>query len=199
MQLRLKEDIFMQKTRNGVAVFGTLKVMSAVALMVAMSIVCGKYLAVGVGSVLRFSLENLPILLSGMLFGPAIGAFAGAAADLIGCFMVGYTVNPAVTLGAAAVGLVGGGVYKLLKKHTELVHAACVAFSVAAAHCIGSVLIKTVGLAVYYDMPFTLLLLWRLLNYTLVGAAEGVLLYYITKNRSVIALTERMKMKGSAK
>ena len=99
----------MKKTkRDGVAVFGTLKVMVCVALFVAMSIVCGKYLAIGVGNVLRFSFENMPIILSGLMFGPVVGIFAGVAADIVGCVLVGYALNPIVTIGAAAVGGVSG-------------------------------------------------------------------------------------------
>ena len=46
------------------------KVLTACALMVALSIVCGKLLAFNVGTILRFSFENLPILLASVAFGP---------------------------------------------------------------------------------------------------------------------------------
>lgn len=185
----------MQKTtekkhtsRGRVAVFGTLKVMVAASLLVAMSIVCGKYLAVGVGNVLRFSFENLPILLAGFLFGPVVGAVTGIAADLIGCFLVGYAVNPLVTLGAATVGLVGGTAYTLLKVHTRLPHGVSVAVSTALAHLCGSVVVKTLGLSAFYDMPLGVLMLWRLLNYAIVGVLEFLLLCFITKNKAVTAM-----------
>ena len=184
----------MQKTtKSKVAVFGTLKVMVAVSLLVAMSIVCGKYLAVGVGNVLRFSFENLPIIMAGIMFGPIVGIAAGVAADLIGCLLVGYAINPLVTLGAATVGGVSGLVFALLKKRASLPQALTVALSVAAAHLCGSVLIKTVGLAAFYDMPLALLMLWRLLNYAIVGSAEYVLIYYVTKNKSVGSMLARLR------
>lgn len=190
-----KEDFFMQKTnkqavpvRQGrIAVFGSLKALVAASLLAAMSIVCGKYLAFGVGNVLRFSLENLPIILAGMFFGPAIGATVGAVADIIGCLLVGYTLNPIITLGAAAAGFVGGAVYRLTKRHTHLCHGLCVCLSTVASHICGSVLIKTFGLSAFYDMPFTLLLLWRLANYLIIGAIETALLYFITRSKAVTA------------
>lgn len=183
----------MQKTnkktapvRHGhIAVFGTLKVMVAASLLAAMSIVCGKYLAFGVGNVLRFSLENLPIILCGMLFGPIIGATVGAAADIIGCLLVGYILNPIITVGAAAAGFIGGGAYRLLKKHSRLPHGLSVSIAVAAAHLVGSVIIKTFGLAVFYDMPFPVLLLWRFANYLIIGAVEAALLCFILKSRAL--------------
>ncbi len=189
----------MQKTtekKNGkIAVFGKLNVMVAASLMVAMSIICGKYLAVGVGNVMRFSFENLPILLSGFMLGPIVGAVTGIAADLIGCVLVGYTVNPLVTLGAALIGFVGGAVYSLLKRKTMLSHLICVAVSVTSAHICGSVVVKTLGLAVFYNMPLWILMLWRLANYAIVGAAETALLYIITKNRAFISTVDKMRIK----
>ena len=178
---------------RGVAVFGTIKVMVVASLLAAMSIVCGKYLAIGVGNVLRFSLENLPILLSGIAFGPVVGAVTGAVADLVGCLLVGYAVNPLVTLGAVLVGATGGAVFSVLKKHTNCQHGICTGLCVAISHLLGSVLVKTVGLSAFYDMPFGALLLWRLLNYAIVGTLEFTVLYFLTKNRAFVSMIGRVK------
>ena len=191
-----KEDFFMQKTTKGkrrIAIFGTLAVMVASSLLAAMSIVLGKYLAIGVGNVLRFSFENLPIMLAGMLFGPIIGAAVALVADLVGCILVGYAVNPVVTVGAVAIGAISGAAYHLLKKRLAIGHGLCVSLSVIAAHAVGSVLIKTPGLAMFYDMPMGMLFLYRLLNYAIVGSVETVLLYFITKNKAVCSSLERIK------
>jgi hypothetical protein len=50
------------KSINGekLSIFGNPKILTASALMVALSIVCGKLLAFNVGTILRFSFENLP-------------------------------------------------------------------------------------------------------------------------------------------
>lgn len=159
-----------------------LRVLATASFLAALSIVCGKYLAIPIGNVMRFSFENLPILMAGMMLGPIVGILTGVVADLVGCFLVGYAINPMVTLGAACVGLVGGLLFRLLSK---LPLFARVFLSVFTAHLFGSVLIKTWGLAVFYDMPFYALLLWRLLNYVIVGIAEGLLLYYLLKSRAI--------------
>ena len=161
---------------------GHLRTLAVAAFLAALSIVCGKYLAFPVGTVMRFSFENLPIILAGMLFGPAIGVMTAVVADLLGCVMVGYAINPVVTIGAACIGLVSGVIYRMLKKHSSILK---IAVSVLSAHIIGSVLIKTWGLAVFYDMPFLVLLLWRLLNYVIVGTVEGLLIYCILKSNAV--------------
>lgn len=162
-----------------------LRVTVACSLLVALSIVCGKFLQFPVGEALRFSFENLPILLSGIAFGPLAGALVGIVADLIGCLLVGYAINPLVTLGAAAIGLIGGGVYRLAGK---LPHGWRVTLAVVAAHLVGSVVIKTFGLAQFYTLPFTELMLWRLLNYAIVGAAESLLLVALLKNKTLRAM-----------
>lgn len=159
-----------------------LRVTVACSLLVALSIVCGKFLQFPVGEALRFSFENLPILLAGMAFGPLAGALVGVVADLIGCLAVGYAINPLVTLGAAAIGLVGGAVYRLAATRPLWLR---VTLAVAAAHLVGSVVIKTFGLAQFYTLPFGTLLLWRLLNYAIVGVAEGLLLVALLKNKTL--------------
>ena len=162
----------------------SLAVLVASAFLAAISIVCGKYLAISIGEVLRISFENLPILLGGIAFGPFWGAAIGIVADLIGCLMVGYTINPMVTLGAALIGFFSGASAYLLDK-TNSPYGVKIAVSVGAAHLIGSVMVKTVGLAAYYSMPLPILMLWRLLNYLFVGGAEGAIIWYLLKNKLV--------------
>lgn len=149
------------------------------AMLAAMSIVCGKYLAIPVGNVMRFSFENLPIILSGMMFGPVAGALTGVVADLFGCLLVGYTINPIVTLGAFFIGFISGLICKHASaKHDVLKIALCVIFS----HIVGSVVIKTFGLAAFYSFPVYVLMAWRALNYLIVAIAEIIVLHFISKN-----------------
>ncbi len=155
------------------------------AMLAAVSILCGKYFAIPVGTVLRFSFENLPILLSGIICGPIFGLLTGITADLVGCVMVGYEINPLVTLGAAVIGFCGGILFRLLSR---LPSACRVTLAVLLSHLLGSVLIKTYGLAAYYDMPFYLLLLWRLLNYIVIAGLEIFLLTQILKNKAIMSL-----------
>lgn len=159
-----------------------LRLLAVSAFLAALSIVCGKYLALPVGNVLRFSFENLPILLAGMMFGPITGALVGIVADVLGCVMVAYTINPLVTLGAACIGLLGGVLFRLTQK-LPLLWQTCI--TVILTHLVASVIVKTFGLAAYYDMPFHILLLWRLLNYAVVGVVEWLLLYTILKNQAL--------------
>ena len=173
-----------------------LKVTVALSMLSAISIILGKYLAFGVGEVLRFSFENLPIIFTGIAFGPIAGMLVGVCADLIGCVLVGYTINPLVTVGAALIGLVSGLAYKLFSA-LGTSRTLGIVFSVAAAHIVGSVAVKTVGLAMYYTMPIPVLMLWRALNYLIVGALEAVILIPLLKNRALLLQIGAMKKSGN--
>ena len=157
------------------------------AFLVALSIVCGKFLQIPVGEMLRFSFENLPILFAGLVFGPVAGVMVGVCADLIGCLAVGYAINPLITLGAAVIGLiagVGGVVLRRLPTTWQVV------LTVAVAHLIGSVIIKTFGLSQYYAMPFLVLMGWRAVNYAVVGAAEVAALCVLVRHKGIRRFTK---------
>lgn len=168
--------------RRTFTVFGNLRVMIFSALLAGLSIVLGKYLPVFNIDILRFSFENLPIILAGIMFGPAVGATVGCVADLVGCVLVGYTVNPLVTVGAAAIGLTAGVVSHFVFHRFSL---AQIITSVAMSHIVGSVIIKSIGLMVYYDQPLILLMLIRLGNYAIISAIEAALIYLLLRNRAV--------------
>ena len=175
-----------------------LKLICVLAMLSAVSIILGKYLAIRGGDILRFSFENLPILFAGLAFGPLAGGLVGVVADLIGCVMVGYTINPIVTLGAMAIGIFSGASGILLRR-AKLSSSLTAIISVALSHLIGSVLIKTFGLATFYDMPLFVLMLWRLLNYIIVGALEGIILVALFKNKELSHLISEIKPKAKRK
>ena len=181
--------------KRNISVFGNLRVMVCTALFVALSIVFGKFLQIPnpFQEFIRISFENTPIIMAGMFFGPAVGMITGVAADIIGCALYGYSINPIITLGAACVGLLSGLVsHAIVKKPVWLK----TALSVLLSHAVGSVVIKSLGLAAWYlakyNIGLTEFILWRLLNYTIIGAAEFALIFALLRNRSFSSQLERM-------
>ncbi len=161
--------------------FGNLRILCASALLVALSVVLGKYLAVST-PIFRFSLENLPILMAGIFFGPLIGAVVGVVADLIGCVVMSFTVNPLITLGAALVGAIAGLVPLLLARDGKPPRPVVVCLAVGLAHAVGSMTVKTIGLAIFASVP-TDKLLWRIPLYLVIGTVECILLVLLTRNK----------------
>lgn len=173
-----------------------LKKSVALAMLVAISIILGKYLAISIGEVLRFSLENLPIIFAGIAFGPVSAILVAVTADLVGCILVGYAINPVVTLGAAVLAVVAGVVPRVIRKHTSLGDKITIALAVILAHLCGSVIIKTVGLAVFYDMPILVLMLWRLLNYTIISVCEFLLITVLLERDGVKRQIDKLTSKS---
>ena len=163
----------------------TPKGIARIALFAAISILLGKFLAFNIGEWFRFSFENLSILLCGYLYGIPAGITCGIVADLVGCLLRGYAVNPIITLGAAVIGAMAGcfGKRGLTKKPN-------LALSVCAAHLLGSVVLKSVGIHVFYATPY-LALAWRIPSYAAVGAIEYVLIRILLANKGFSALLEK--------
>ncbi|MFP4200841.1 MAG: folate family ECF transporter S component, partial [Clostridia bacterium] len=88
----------------------TTRAMVTVALLIAISVILtrvfGIMLPVGGVMSLRISFGEIPIYLSGILFGPFAGAAAGAIADLIGVMVAGMDFFPGFTVSAAVAGFI---------------------------------------------------------------------------------------------
>ncbi len=168
------------------------RVLTAAALMAAVSLVLA-FLAkslFGTGP-LRVTFENLPILLGSLLFGPAVGALIAVCADLLSCLIAGMAPNLIITAGAAAVGFVSGVFFRYLmpESHPRL----RLIVSVAAGHLVGSVLIKSIGLYVYYGPA----VFWRIPLYAAIAAAESLLMILLFENGAFLKQIE--KFRGNTK
>ena len=178
-----------------IAVFGNPRALCLAGLLAAMSLILGKFLQIPTpfAEFVRISFENLPVILAGITLGPLAGAMTGAVADLVGCLAYGYSINPLITLGAASVGLVAGVVSWLLARTPLLCR---LSLSAVAAHLVGSVGIKTAGIAAWYlskyDLGYFELMLWRLLNYTIIAVLEIAILYALLRHRGFQKQLERM-------
>ncbi len=170
----------MQNNTNKKMIFAIV----ATALMAAASIVLEKIVKIDVTPTVRISIGNMPIILCGMLLGPLFGGLCGAVADLVGCAIVGYAVNPFITAGAVFIGAFGGFAYRYMFKNSKIPIAACVYIAVSGAHLIGSVLIKSVGFMVFYSTPPSIIWI-RLATYLPIIAAEGYIIYLLAKNQAV--------------
>ena len=153
-------------------------------IFAALSIILGKLLAFNIGELFRISFENLPIIFVGIALGPLWGMAVGAVADLLGCLIVGYAINPIITLGAVLIGAVSGIVSKLTR---SLKIWARVFLSVFSAHLFGSVIIKSIGLSLFYGTDFWTLIPYRALNYALIIALEYIIVYILMKNKEISA------------
>ncbi|GAB6108571.1 folate family ECF transporter S component [Fusibacter bizertensis] len=101
-------------------IFGTSVIVKA-ALLATISIVLTRFLSLmlmlGGLPALRVGFGSIPLIMSGMMFGPVIGGITGIVADLVGYMInpMGGTFFPGFTLSAALYGVIAGILFKNIK------------------------------------------------------------------------------------
>ena len=160
----------------------SVRTLTMLALLVAMSIVFSRVLSISTGFV-RFNLGSLPGLLAALLFGPGAGFAVGAVADMIGGVLAGYAINPLITLGAGAIGLVAG---KLPGLRTGL----RLQISVLLGHFVGSMVITSLALRIFYGYPWATLAV-RIPNALILAAVNTVLLRILLENRTLMKMVKK--------
>ena len=168
--------------------FKSVRSLTLAAMLVAMSVVIGIFcktlLNFGNG-LFRITFENLPIILSGILFGPLVGGAVGAASDLLSYLLSPQTYPPnlIVTLGAAVIGFLSGAASRLIiKKRGTWQIIVCTSL----AHIIGSMLIKSIGLFQFYGWG----VLFRIPTYIAISALEILVLCLLFKNSTFSSLID---------
>ncbi len=158
------------------------------ALSVVIGWVCKTYLTFGDGSI-RVTFENMPVILAAIWLGPVVGAVVGAASDVISALLSGYAINPLITIGAAALGLVAGLMFRMVKGNKLALKTVV---SVFLAHGIGSVAIKSYALHLY---GYAVIMGVRIPLYIGIALAEAYLIYILYKNKGISSRVERMLRK----
>ncbi len=161
-----------------------------VAISVVIGIFCKSFLNFGEG-LLRITFENLPIIMSGILYGPIVGAVVGFSCDIVSYFLSGqaFPIMPIVTLGSVMVGAVSGIVSKYIIKEKGTRQ---IILSGALAHIIGSMIIKPIGLYTFYNV----LVLIRIPLYMVIAPIEIALLCSLLNRKSFARVVGYTKSKG---
>mgnify|MGYP003106386515 FL=1 len=161
----------------------SVRTLTMLALLTAMSIIFARVLTVSTGF-LRFNLGALPTHLAAVWFGPAGGFAVGAVADLIGGTLSGYSINPLITLGAGSVGLVSG---LLFQKLSSLRLGLRLQISILAGHLVGSVVINSLALHIFYGYQWPVLAA-LIPNAIVLSAVNTVLVRILLENKALAAM-----------
>ena len=160
------------------------------AMLAAMSVVigmfCKSFLNFG-GGLWRITFENLPIILAGIFLGPITGGMVGIVSDLTSYLLSPqiYPPNLIVTLGACAVGVVSGLMAKFVTRRHSIKQ---IILSASAAHVLGSMIIKPIGLFQFYQWA----VLVRIPLYLVIAPLEIFLLCLLWRQKSFRKLFEKM-------
>ena len=92
-----------------------------IAMSVLIGTFCKNFMNFG-GGLFRVTFENIPIILSGIIFGPIIGGIVGIATDLVSYLLSAqiYPPNLIVTFGAFLIGFLSGIMSRYIYKKKRL-------------------------------------------------------------------------------
>lgn len=156
------------------------------ALSIVIGIVCRSYLTFGA---IRISFDNIPVFIAGLGLGPFYATLVAVIADVISGFISSGTINPIITLGAMVIGLFGGLLPMLIGRLKPF---AKTLITVTVSHILGSMIIKSIGLYVFYGFGMPILI-WRIPLYLGISVAESMIVYIIMKNKAINKLFSDIK------
>ena len=139
-----------------------LRNITATAMMTALSIVFERILPITPPSNavdIRITLANIPIILTGILVSPVMGAVCGVISDIIGCFISGYAPFPLLTLAPLVTGFLPGFIVRTFSfekydKKGSAGQYALLFCAVTVTHLFSSFVITTYGLSVMRGLGF---------------------------------------------
>ena len=134
----------------------------------------------------RFSIEAIPIVIAGLLFGPIAGGAVGFVADLVGCLFSGYGYNPLFCVPPILYGVLAGLLRFLLFKKSDLLRVALVYLPPVV---IGSILYQSWSLAVVYNSKgsfsasFSYFLTTRSIQFAITFVIDAVLTWLLFRTK----------------
>lgn len=167
------------------------------ALLTALSVILARLLTIIPSEISRFSLEAVPILLAGLLFGPVPGAAVGFAADFIGCLFSPFGYNPIFCLPPILYGLWAG----LLRGYAWTKPTVWrVALAVFPAALCGSVLWQSAALALAYGGEaklafFLTRLASRSIQFAVTGVIDTAAVWLLLRRNALSPVLHRLKIK----
>lgn len=158
------------------------RMLVSMAMLTALSVVLARFIIPMPNVTTRYSIEQVPIVIAGILFGPFAGAIVGFVADLVGCLFSGYGWNPLFSVPPLLYGLVPGlFVFWIKREEKPNLLKLLVIMLIPAA--IGSVLWQSFWFAKIYGVAsgkgFTVYLATRLPQFAVQAPAEAVIIWLL--------------------
>jgi hypothetical protein len=114
--------------------------------------------------------------------------------------LVGYAINPIITAGAVLIGVISGLLGMcILSRGAEKLGTWRIFLPVYAAHIVGSMVVKTIGMMVYYGTPPEIFYV-RVPLYLAIALPEGYLLILLFRSKTFTGELNRIiskKKRGS--
>ncbi|HIY02801.1 MAG TPA: folate family ECF transporter S component [Candidatus Blautia faecipullorum] len=150
------------------------KTLVFMALMVAMHLVLTRVFVVELGAY-RIAIGSVSTILAGLWMGPAAGAACGLTADVLGCFIKGYAIDPFITAAAICWGLLPALARPLYANRTKKGKTAAIVVSIVCTAVLSSLVLTTMGLVIFEGYNFYTIIPGRLVQFAILIPIYSVL------------------------
>ena len=133
------------------------------ALLIAMHLVLTRVLVIDLGAY-RISVGSVTTILAGLWLGPIAG---GVCADIIGCFMKGYAVNPFITVAAILWGVLPALARPLFANKKKTGKTVVICISIVITAILSSLVLTTAGLVIMLGYNFYAIMPGRLVQFVI--------------------------------
>lgn len=163
----------------------TTRTLAYCAMLSALQVVLARLIIPMPAADTRFSLEAIPVVLAGILFGPIPGAMVGFGSDLVGCLFSGYGYNPLFCLPPILYGLFGGFFRYYVNSKPNFWR---VLLTYVPPVVLGSILWQSFTLAYVYNsqgaflQSLILKLSTRSVQFVIAGTLEALVTYILLKS-----------------
>ncbi|MEA4965472.1 MAG: folate family ECF transporter S component [Oscillospiraceae bacterium] len=153
----------------------------ACALLAAVSVVLARLIVPMPSITTRFSIEAVPIILAGLLFGPVAGCLVGFVADTVGCLFSGFGWNFVFSVPPMLIGLCAGLLRPLLCKKVTYLR---ILLTYLPAVVFGSILWQSYWLsAIYGSNTFMAFVGTRSIQYAITMPLNVAIVYLLFKSK----------------
>lgn len=123
------------------------RMLVSMAMLAAIEVVLARFIIPMPNATMRFSIEAVPIIVAGLLFGPVPGALVGLVGDAVGCLFSGYGYNPIFSVSPVMIGGCAGLLRTLLYRKVNYWR---ILISFLPAVVLGSVFWQSYWLSFFY-------------------------------------------------
>ena len=146
------------------------------ALLVALNLVLMRVLRFELGAY-RITIGHIATIMAGLWLGPVSGAICGLAADLLGCLLDGYAVNPIITVGAMLWGILPAVALRKMESRGKKAQSLGITLAVCCTCILSIIGCTTAGLVLLLGYNFYAIIPGRI-----VLAAMMAVIYSILSN-----------------
>lgn len=161
------------------------------ALFVALHLVLTRVFVIELGAY-RISLGSVVTIMAGLWLGPVAGGVCGFCADIIGCFIKGYAVNPFITVAAILWGVLPALAKPLFSKKGKTGKTVGICVSIVVTAVFSSLILTTAGLVLMLGYNFYAIMPGRLVQFVImipIYCVISCLLYFSPLTSMVVSST----------